>query len=334
MVFCLDVEGTSSFLANGVLVHNCHYLKEGSTKRTKLILGTSNKKFGIIDKAPTIFLSGTPAPNGRPTEMWPILFRTAPAIINYMKLWPFTQRYCNFYDDGYSLRITGAKRAGELNIRLRGSGFMTRRLKSEVLKDLPPKRYALIVFPASGEAAAVIEREREFSAQEIIDQGVPVGDALPQLRREMGVAKIPQALEYITNLLAGTQKLVVFCHHVEVAQTLHQKLAAYNPVMIIGATAPTARQAAVDRFQEDSNCRVFIGNSAAQEGITLTKAHDVVLVEGSWVPGENDQRVDRLHRIGQTERVMVHILVVEGSLDAKILGSAAFKQKDINAILK
>ena len=327
--------GLEDYRPDFIIVDETHYIKNAGTQRTKLVLGDGKGWRGLVDKAPTIFLTGTPIPNGKPVELWPLLFRCSPKTINYMKYWPFARRFCNMIDDGIGgYIILGAKRKEELYTRLRGSGFMTRRLKKNVLKDLPPKRYKMVVFPANGETRRVLKKEENFNAQEIIKHGVPVGTALPEIRREMGVAKIPQSLEYIQDLLeGGADKVVVFAHHLEPVGLLEAGLSVYNPVVITGSTNPRKKQANVDKFQEDPTVRVFIGNEAAEEGITLTAAHDVVLVEPEWVPGKNEQRVDRLHRIGQNESVMVHILVVERSLDAKILGSAAHKQTDIKSIL-
>ncbi|MDA8113545.1 MAG: SNF2-related protein [Acidithiobacillus sp.] len=336
LVFCLEVEGANSFLADGVLVHNCHAIKNADTQRTKLILGSGKEWRGLVDKTPSIFLTGTPVPNGRPSEMWPVIFRCAPEIIDYMKYWTFVDRFCLVQDDGQGgVLIRGAKRQAELYARLRGSGFMIRRLKEDVLKDLPPKQYKMVVFPADSETRKVLHKESAFSADEILRHGVPVGSALPEYRREMGIAKVPQAVEYIRDMLeGGVEKVVVFAHHVEVIGLLRQALEEYGVEVITGATSAAARQAAVDQFQKDPARRVFIGNIiAAGVGTTLTAAQDVVLVEASWVPGENDQAIDRLHRIGQIGSVLAHILVVEGSLDAKILGSAAHKAGDVGKIL-
>lgn len=313
--------------------HNCH---NADTQRTKLILGSNKTDRGLVDKTPSIFLTGTPTPNGRPSELWPIIYRCAPEIIDYMKYWTFVDRFCLVQDDGQGgVLIRGAKRQAELYARLRGSGFMIRRLKEDVLKDLPLKRYKMVVFPADNEARKVLHKESAFSADEILRHGAPVGSALPGYRREMGIAKVPQAVEYIRDMLdGGVEKIVVFAHHVEVIGLLRQALGDYGVEVITGATSATARQAAVDQFQKDPTRRVFIGNIlAAGVGVTLTAAQDVVLVESSWVPGENDQAIDRLHRIGQIGSVLAHILVVEGSLDAKILGSAAHKAGDVGKIL-
>ena len=336
LVFCLEVEGANSFLADGVLVHNCHAIKNADTQRTKLILGSGKEWRGLVDKTPSIFLTGTPVPNGRPSEMWPIIYRCAPEIIDYAKYWTFVDRFCLVQDDGQGgVLIRGAKRQAELYARLRGSGFMIRRLKEDVLKDLPPKQYKMVVFPADGEMKKILHKESAFSADEIIRAGVPVGSALPEYRREMGIAKVPQAVEYIKDMLdGGVEKIVVFAHHVEVIGLLREALEDFGVVVIAGYTEQKQRQLAADRFQKDPTCRVFVGNIlAAGVGWNLFAAQDIVLVESSWVPGENDQAIDRLHRIGQRGSVLAHILVVEGSLDAKILGSAAHKAGDVGKIL-
>ncbi len=319
-----------------IIIDESHNCRNADTQRTKLILGSNKTDRGLVDKTPSIFLTGTPVPNGRPSEMWPIIYRCAPEIIDYMKYWTFVDRFCLVQDDGQGgVLIRGAKRQAELYARLRGSGFMIRRLKADVLKDLPPKQYKMVVFPADSETKKILHKESAFSADEIIKHGVPVGSALPEYRREMGIAKVPQAVEYIRDMLdSGVEKVVVFAHHVEVIGLLREALQDYGVEVITGATSATARQQACDSFQKDPARRVFIGNIlAAGVGVTLTAAQDVVLVESSWVPGENDQAIDRLHRIGQIGSVLAHILVVEGSLDAKILGSAAHKAGDVGKIL-
>lgn len=331
-----------SYQPDVIICDESHYLKNITAQRTQLILGThffkkdSNWR-GLVDKAPVILLTGTPTPNGKPHELWPVLVRLAPdAIAAYINQWAFIRRFCIWEQDPGTdiIRITGAKNLRELHDRLRGSGFMVRRLKKDVLKSLPPKRYKLVVFPENAETKKVVEQEKNFSAEEILKHGVPVGSALPTLRREMGIAKTPQCIEYIKDYLeGGDDKIVLFAHHLEVVGLLAKGLKPFGVVTITGRDNAADRQESVSRFQTDPAIRVFIGNEAAEEGWTLTAAHDVVLVEPEWTPGKNDQRADRLHRIGQTGSVLVHLLVVEGSLDANVLGSAAHKAVNIDNIL-
>ncbi len=341
-----------------IIVDEAHYLKNRSTIRSKVVLGTpegwinvknrpsgdlevSRKvkqlaKPGLASGAPVIFLTGTPVPN-RPSEFWNILRWTAPDIINHWNQFQFEFRFVEKIYGNYDEVVkTKPKRSKELSIRLRGSGYMLRRLKKDVLKDLPPKRYKMVIFPPTGKTAKILVKENNFSAEEIINHGVPVGSGLPAIRREMGLAKVLQSVEYIKNLLeeAPHNKFVIFAHHIEVILEMEERLAVFSPVVIRGATSPKKRQEAIEKFQNDQETRLLIGQiTAAGVAITLTRAHDVVFVESSWVPGKNSQCMDRCHRIGQTERVLVHYLVVAESLCAKILGSAAFKEKDIKEVV-
>jgi len=68
--------------------------------------------------------------------------------------------------------------------------------------------------------------------------------------------------------------------------------------------------------------------------LNLNISSDVVSVEPSYVPGENEQAWDRPHRIGQKGAVLIHLLLVQGSLNARILKIAMEKQEDINKVLR
>lgn len=311
------------------IIDECHYVKNIGAERTRKILGTRGKP-GLIDLAPRkLALSGTPIPN-RVNEAYTIARKFSPDAIDRMSYNAFT----NYYGYTINMKVVGIQHEEELYARLR-SNIMVRRLKKDVLKDLPEKTYKMIVFPTNNQTTKILQREKPFSAQEIIKHGVPVGTALPEIRREMGVAKAPQVVTYIEDLLDdGVQKVIVYAHHQDVVSILQRGLDKYQPVVITGSTPPELRQSYVDSFQNDPSVRVFIGNLvAAGTGLTLTAAHDVVFAEASWVPGENEQAEDRAHRVGQQRGVLIHYLVVEGSLDAVILGTAARKRTNIKSIL-
>lgn len=104
--------------------------------------------------------------------------------------------------------------------------------------------------------------------------------------------------------------------------------------MITGETAQAERQAAVDRFQTDPACRVFVGSiKAAGVGFTLTASSHVIFAELDWVPGNITQAEDRCHRIGQTDSVLVQHVVVDGSLDARMADMLVAKQDVIDRAL-
>ena len=319
-----------------IIFDEAHYLKSRDASRTIELLGNRDTP-GLVSRAKRVMLlTGTPVPN-RPHEFfWPIK-RLAPAVIDNMGWYRFCGRFVVGFEDVTGFRATGVKHEQELHARLRGSGWMARRRKEDVLPQLPQKRYSLVVFPQDSKTAKVVEQEQQFDHRLIIEHGVPVGvAALPELRREMGEAKVGDCVSWIKDVLdGGVEKLLVFAHHASVIEATAEGLKAYNPAVIYGKTPMAQRQVAVDRFQKDPEARVLVGSFQPMGvGWTLTAAHDVVFVEASWVPSDNEQAIDRAHRIGQeAESVNVYYLVVEGSLDAKILGEAAKKERDIQKVL-
>ena len=154
-------------------------------------------------------------------------------------------------------------------------------------------------------------------------------------RKRLGVAKVVPATEYVRDLLEGGEtKIVVFGHHLEVLHALHDAFADVGSVLVCGETSLEDRQAAVDRFQTEATCRVFVGGiMAAGVGLTLTAAQRVVMVEMDWVPGNLAQAEDRLHRIGQTGTVQVDYLTVPGSLDEYMMQMVAAKLQIADAAL-
>jgi len=322
-----------------IIVDESHYLKTAETKRTRIVLGSPDENWeGLVNEAPTIFLSGTPLPNGKPSELYPIINRCAPEIIDGRSYWEFIKRFCILFDDGYDFVIKGAKRTKEFHSRLRGSRFMIRRKLTDVLQDMPPIRFKMAVFPPYGQKLSkVLEQESRFSAADIIRgrltaEGV---SALPQIRRQMGIAKAPVCAQYIQNMLeSGVEKIPAFCYHRDVIAELEKRLRVYQPMVIHGSVPVSRRQEYVDRFQESPYARLLICQSqAGGEGFNMQAANNVVLVEPSWTPKDNEQVIARVFRYGQTNPVLVHYLVVDGSLDAQILSTATNKQSDADLIL-
>jgi SWI/SNF-related matrix-associated actin-dependent regulator 1 of chromatin subfamily A len=315
---------------DAMVIDEVHFCKDPKAQRTKVLLGKGGLHEDIKN---VLMLSGTPIPNRAP-EFYHILKRFEPQAFPW-SYWKFVDRYTTSFQGRFGRQFTGSRNEEDLYLRLRGSGFMVRRRKADVLKDLPAKRYQMVVFPPNGAMKKVLKKEEAFDAHEIIENGVPVGSALPEIRKEMGLAKVDVCAGYIEDLLdGGTEKVLVGAHHIEVLDRLRERLAPYGVALVRGDVPPAKRQAEADRFQTDPACRVFLGQlTAAGTGLTLTASSDVVFVEASWVPGDNLQFSDRCHRVGQKGSVLVHYLVVEGSLDAKILGSAARKAEGIGKIM-
>ena len=135
------------------------------------------------------------------------------------------------------------------------------------------------------------------------------------------------------NALLASGKIVVFAHHRDVVREI---AAAFEDsvVTLTGDNTTEQRQAAVDRFQEDAECTLFVGSiRAAGLGLTLTASAHVVFAELDWVPANLTQAEDRTHRIGQRDSVLVQHLVLQNSLDARMVRTLIRKQRVVDKTL-
>ena len=152
--------------------------------------------------------------------------------------------------------------------------------------------------------------------------------------------------DYIEELLLeGVEKIVVGAWHrnpseeggvagtgMSVLHYLRHRLKKYGVAYMDGTTSDRNKQAAVDDFQGDESIRIIIGQlQTIGEGWTLTAAQDGVLAEFWWVPGKNDQFLDRMHRRGQDGGyVLGHLPLVPGSMDERVVGTAVQKDRNIH----
>ena len=325
-----------------------HYAKESRAKRTKAVRA-------LVAPIPRVIgMTGTPILN-RPKELLAQLEILGVVKELFGSGWNYLQRYTAARQTSFGWDFSGASNLGELQAILR-SRVMVRRLKADVLTELPAKRRHIIAVPASGSAIrliadenaasernqrtvagyrAEVERARRDGRTETYERAVAklreaeraAFSEMARLRYEVGIAKIPAVIEYLQTALEAGDKIIVFAHHKDVIRALKDAFPDVS-VVIDGSTPALARQEAVDRFQSDDSVRLFIGNLiAAGVGITLTASSHVVFAESDWTPGVLAQCEDRAHRIGQRESVLVTHLVWDGSLDARMAATVLAKQK-------
>lgn len=324
-----------------MIVDECHSLKNPKAKRTQYILGkkaNSRTKTAAIQPLTArrrVFLTGTPIVN-RPVELWPLVESLDKNGLG-ANFFAYAKRYCNAVQGRWGWDFTGSSNLSELQEKLR-STFMVRRLKSEVLKDLPAKRRQVIILEPEGDRNLEALIAREKAAYAAFDKmGLKTDTVafteMSLARKAVAVAKVPFVIEHLTETLEEVDKVVVMAHHHEVVDALAAHFGS-AAVIVDGRTAQEDRQVAVDRFQSDPTCRVFIGTiKAAGVGLTLTAASTVIFAELDWVPGNVTQAEDRCHRLGQTDAVLVQHLVLDESLDARMVEIIIEKQAVIDAAL-
>jgi SWI/SNF-related matrix-associated actin-dependent regulator 1 of chromatin subfamily A len=327
-----------------LIADECHYVKNKEAKRSKALYSLKAKR--------KVFLTGTPILN-RPIELWAIVNTLAPE--EFDQFWNFAKRYCKPTKCRYGWDFKGVANLDELHYRLRGT-IMVRRTKAEVLPELPPKRRQVIELASDHitkliavETGAWEEHQRRLrelrsksreggqeTEAELAALRAGINAAfgeLAKIRQSTALAKVPLVIEHIKNVIDDAGKLVIFAHHRSVIAELAEPFGD-EAVTLTGSDSIKARQAAVDRFQEDPTCKLFIGSiTAAGFGLTLTASSHVLFAELDWVPAHMTQAEDRTHRIGQKDSVLVQHLVLQDSLDARMVGTLIKKQRVIDQVV-
>lgn len=332
-----------------IIVDECHAVKNPQAQRTRhlksIIKACSNSR--------RMFLSGTPVVN-RPMEFWTLI-----DLLGYARYMGGRSNY----EDRYG----GAWRAAleELNTKVRMK-FFIRRLKKDVLKELPDKQRVIVpvdidnrkAYEEAEDDIAKYFADKKTAAVSLDEYKVEVmvrammegkeGEAavewvneqVEKYRRSIysqfyGVAarseqllrwealkqlvvrgKMKSIFSWIDEFMESGEKLVIFATHTDVISQIARR---YNAPMIRGDVNVMTRDNAVQRFQNDPDCRLIVGNIKAMgEGLTLTAASDVAFVEFGWSPKDHDQAEDRCHRIGQKDNVTVWSLCAEDTIDEEI----------------
>lgn len=156
-------------------------------------------------------------------------------------------------------------------------------------------------------------------------------------RKAVGLAKCEFAIRYVKDWLENTddpdEPLIIFAHHKETVAALYDSLSKVTSCEIIdGSVAPIDRETLKNDFQA-GKFRVFILNLAAGgEGITLTRANTVLMVETDWQASTIRQAFKRAHRRGQTRPVSVVFIVMDDSIDVAVTHTFLSKRAVINEI--
>jgi len=369
-----------------LIVDESHRLKNPDAQQTRAICGVppryrknaygrwytaSAGQRGLVHAASRrIFLTGTPVLN-RPAELYTTLQALDPG--RWRSRHQFEVRYCAGHTETIWTkgrvqrsiwRADGASNIEELASILRET-IMIRRLKRDVLSQLPPKRRSLVILSPPDSVDLSCERvlwekhglclrtlhvslfkasrcPSQEAVQAAPDDTTAYAQAVARLREARRIAlteisrvrhttalaKAPVVAEWVADILDSERKVVVFAHHQDVIAILAERLRDYGAVVLTGETPQKERDGLVERFQTAAGTRVFIGSiTAAGVGLTLTAARVAVFAELDWVPANITQAEDRIHRLGQTDPVNVYHLVIDGTIDQRLASLLIAKQE-------
>ncbi|CAG09296.1 unnamed protein product, partial [Tetraodon nigroviridis] len=296
---------------NVLIMDESHFLKNMKTARCKAALPLLKAAKRVI------LLSGTPAMS-RPSELYTQILAVRPLL--FPRFHEFGVRYCDAKQSTWGWDYSGSSNLGELKLLLE-EALMLRRLKSDVLSQLPAKQRKVVTVTIDGINSRI--KAALSAAAKQLAKGHPnkkeEKEALLVFYNHTAEAKLQAIMEYITDMLeGGREKFLVFAHHKLVLDHITAELEKKNVVYIRidGSTPSAERQQLCEKFQfSSSSCVAVLSITAANMGLTLHSADLVIFAELFWNPGVLIQAEDRVHRIGQTNNVNIHYLVAKGSAD-------------------
>lgn len=277
-----------------IIIDECHRMKELETTWTKII----HKAFSCIPKK--ILLSGTVI-KSRPEEFFSTLNFIMPE--EWKNYHEFGVRYGAGYQDNFGWKYNGASNLEELFTRV--SSYFLRRLKRDVLKELPPKTYLEIPLELDDKEYSEYQKlEKEVKKEIVNGKEIEKSESyltkVHKLKMFTGRIKVKKIKEMIEDILESGEKVVVVSDYVELAEEIANQFKEIS-VLHTGGMSDVEKQASVDKFQEDNNIKVFSGMILASGvGITLTAASKLVVIGFPWTPADLEQIHDRIHRAGAT----------------------------------
>jgi hypothetical protein len=219
-----------------------------------------------------------------------------------------------------------------------------RRLKSEVLPQLPAKRQVVVPveldnvreYRLAEEDVIAWLREQPLDLRELNARIAATlrAERLAQigtLQRLAARGKLNSALAWIHDFLASGEPLVVFARHVEVQMAVLERFP--HAAHLMGRDTIAERDAAVRAFQEPDGPQLIVAATrVGAQGITLTRASNVAFLELEWTPALHDQAEDRCHRIGQRDAVTAWYLLAADTIDETMAGLIQRKRGLIAAV--
>lgn len=321
-----------------------HYLIIDESQTIKNSEAKTSHAVFSLKAAHKIALSGTPMENNL-GELYSLFNFLNPSLFG--KKSEFMKAYLSPIQEQRDSQVIR-------ELKLKIYPFILRRLKQDVLSELPAKTEQTVLIELDQDHFTLYERRRRELQEKIqisfIQEGFPktifkVFQALTELRRLAGVpetegeyggvsAKREYLMEMVENLVAEGHKCLIFTNHLATVDLLSQDLGNRNIGNLIMTGATVDRQALVQRFQTDDSIKAFVMTlKTGGVGLNLTAADYVFIFDPWWNQSAEAQAVDRIHRIGQTKPVFSYRLIAKDTIEERILELQEKKVDLIQSVL-
>jgi SWI/SNF-related matrix-associated actin-dependent regulator of chromatin subfamily A-like protein 1 len=309
-----------------LIADESHYCKSPHAKRTQAVRRVAD---AVVDGGLRLALTGTPVLNH------------ADELIAQLRV---IGRLGDFGSGAsFSRQFQGELSEERLHWHLRRRCFV-RRLKSEVLPQLPAKRQVVVPVSLTNQEEYRLAEEdviawlqtqpldlRQLEAKVAAALRAERLAQLTALQRLAARGKLAAALAWIEDFLAADEALVVFARHIEVQQAVLQRFP--DALHLLGDDPMAARERSIAAFQDPAGPPLIVcATRAASQGITLTRASNVCFLELEWTPAIHDQAEDRCHRIGQHDAVTAWYLLAADTIDETMARLIQRKRLHVSAV--
>lgn len=323
-----------------IIVDESHYLKNRKSLRVKTLsnfLKNHSKRL--------LLLSGTPATNS-PRDLFVQLHLLYPEY--FKDYFEFSKRYCDGHKGPFGWDDRGASNVQEMNLILKH--LMIRRLKKDILKDLPGKIRmktfldVKITFSMKKNAKRLLKLNKELAKvgefapdhlQKKFNQRLFL---ISQMFTELSYTKKYAILKFLEDFLNGSaEKFIVFVHHKHVVEAICEFLdkKEIGFVTIDGSTKQELRQDLVNDFvDKSSKSRVAVLSlKACSTGLNFTPVTNIIFAELLYELAVLKQAEDRINRIGCTQTCQYYYLIAKNTIDEKVFSSIQSKSTVIDKII-
>lgn len=319
------------------IIDEAQFIKNQNTQAAKSVK--------MITAATKFALTGTPMEN-RLSELWSIFDYLMPG---------FLFGYKQFKENVEEPIVERQDEAAMLQLRRFITPFILRRLKKDVLKDLPDKLEEVVYakMPAEQQElydASVQKMKLQLAKQtdeEFRENKLQLLAELTRLRQiccnplllyenyEGAAAKVEVCMELLQNAIEGGHKVLLFSQFTSMLELL-AKEAGKNGISFYKLTGQTSKEdriRMVERFNKDDTQVFLISLKAGGTGLNLTSADIVIHFDPWWNVAAQNQATDRTHRIGQKNVVTVYKLIAKGTIEEKIVKLQEMKQELADQVL-
>jgi len=316
------------------ILDEAQYIKNASTLSAR-----TNK---AIRSKHRFALTGTPVEN-RLSELWSIFDFLMPG---------FLYSYPRFRERLERPIVQDGDKQALSRLEDLVAPFILRRLKKDVLQELPDKRESTVYVPLEGEQRALYQANVQLLRDELLRNGlsrnhITVLAMLTRLRQiccspslcyeayKGEAAKLDACLELLREAIDGGHKVLLFSQFTSLLDLLRERLQKEQIPFyeLRGSTPKEERVGLADAFNRDDTPVFLISLKAGGTGLNLTGADVVIHFDPWWNVSAQNQATDRAHRIGQTQTVQVYKLIARDTVEEKILRMQERKQALADAVV-